>query len=107
MLSVLLTSITSKQKVEQSEWGAIEKHICMQGESGAPLHLKIKAYHVDLAQNDIECQGPKLEDIGSMVVPLQLSLKHINADSTRPFEEVRAKVRAQVIKYYHLVLDPK
>ena len=33
---------------------AIKECIHVVGESGAPLHLKIKTYHVDLAQNEVE-----------------------------------------------------
>ena len=40
----------------------------MAGEPAAPFHFKIKAYHVDLVRQDVERQGMKLIDIGSMVV---------------------------------------
>jgi hypothetical protein len=46
-------------------------------------------------------------DTRSMVVPWQSYLKRIYADSTRPFQKVRAEVRLQAIKYCLLVLDPK
>ena len=74
----------------------------MAGESGAHLHLKIKAYHVDLALDEARRPGLKLEDAGSMVVPRQSYIKRINADSTRPFEEIKAEVRAKAIGYYNL-----
>jgi hypothetical protein len=61
MLSILLTSITSKQKVVQSEWDAIMERIHMAGVPGAPFHLKIKAYFVDLARNETEHPRLKLE----------------------------------------------
>ena len=81
----------------------------MVGESGAPLHLKIIAYHVDIVQNEARRPGLKLpvEDIGSvLVVPQQSYIKRIDADGTRPFEDVRAQVRADAIKYFNLVLGP-
>ena len=73
----------------------------MADESGAPLHLKIKAYHVDIARDDTRRLGLKLDD-----VPLQSYLKRIDADGTRPFEDVKAYVRAKGIRYFNLVLDP-
>ncbi len=48
-LSVLLTALTSKKGEAQADWDAIVERIHKPGEHGAPLHLKIKAYHVDLA----------------------------------------------------------
>ena len=41
-----------------------------------------------------------------MVVPRQSCIKRIDADGTRPFEEVKAEVRTKAIRYYNLVLDP-
>ena len=70
-------------------------------------HLKIKAYHVDIARDDTRRPGLKLDDIGSIVVPRQSYLKHIDADGTRRFEDLRAEVRATAIRYFNLVLDPK
>ena len=58
----------------------------MSGESGAPLHLKIKAYHVDIARGDTQRPGLKMDDIITMVVPRQSYLKSIDPDGTRPFE---------------------
>ena len=73
-LSSILTTIQSKHKGAQAEWDAIADRIHQSGESGAPLnplHLKIKAYHVDIARGDTQRQGLKLDDIISMVVPRQ------------------------------------
>ena len=74
----------------------------------SPRHLKIKAYHVDLVRKEVERTGLKLEDIDNMVMLLHgyLTGKHINADGTRSFEEVRAEVRAQAEKNFYLVLQP-
>ena len=51
-LAVTFTAIRSKQLAAQNEWDAIVERIYMAGESGAPLHLKIKAYHVDIALDE-------------------------------------------------------
>ena len=65
------TSVRSKHHAAQNEWDAIAERIRMSGESGAPLHLKIRAYHVDIARDDTQRPGLKLDDIGSIVVPRQ------------------------------------
>ena len=41
-----------------------------------------------------------------MLVPRQSYIKRIDADGTWPFEDVRAQVRADAIRYFNLVLDP-
>ena len=38
-----------------------------------------------------------------MVVPRQLYLKDIDPDGTRPFEEVKAKVKTMAARYFNLV----
>ena len=79
----------------------------MSGESGVPLHLKIKAYHVDIARGDTQRPRLKMDDIITMVVPRQLYLKSIDPDGTRLFDEVRAEVKTMTSRYYHLVhADP-
>ena len=70
---------------------------------GAPLHLKIKAYHVDIARGDAQRPGLKLDDIITMVVPRQTYLNYIDPDGTRPFEEVKAKVKMMAARYFNLV----
>ena len=76
-----------------AEWDAIADRIHRSGESGAPLHLKIKAYHVDIARDEALRPGLKLDDIVSMVVPQQSYLKHIYPDGTvtGPFEDVKPR----------------
>ncbi len=61
---------------------------------------------MDLSRNEVEHQGLKLDDIGAMVVQQQQYIKHIYADSTLPFDVVRAYVRAHAEKYFNLVLQP-
>ena len=72
--------------------------------SQAPGHLKIKAYHVDIARGDTQRPGLKMDDIITMAVPRQSYLKSIDPDGTRPFEEVKAEVKALAQRYYHLVV---
>ena len=96
-LSVIFVAKVAKQHAAQKEWDAIAERIRGSGESGAPLHLKIRAYHVDISRDDTERPGLKLDDIGSMVVPRQSYLKRIDPDGTRrsgAFEDVKAEVVA-------------
>ena len=73
----------------QAEWETIAIRIHKFGEPGAPLHLKIKAYHVDIARDEAPRPGLKLDDIINMVVPRQSYLKRIDPDGTRPFADVK------------------
>ena len=103
-LSVILTTITSKTKVAHAEWDAITDRIHMSGESGVPLHLKLRAYHVDIARDEVPPPGLKLEDIIHMVVPRQSYLKRIDPDGTRPFADVKAEVSKMTNRYYSLII---
>ena len=105
-LAVMLTAVTSKSSGAQAEWDAIVDRINQAGEPGAPLHLKIRAYHVDLSRGAVERPGLILEQIGSIVLPRLSYLRRIDPDGTRPLEDLRAEVRAQGIRYFHLVMDP-
>ena len=87
----------------QAEWDAIADRIHESCESGAPLHLKIKAYHVDIAREDALRPGLKLDDIISMVVPRQSYLKRIDPDGTRSFADVKAEVTKMASRYFSLV----
>ena len=88
----------------QTEWDAIAERIHRSGEPGAPLHLKIKTFHVDIARNEARCQGLKLDDLGSIAVPRQYYLRRIDADGKQPLVEVKAEVTAMACRYFHLVL---
>ncbi len=101
--SVLISSVQGKR---QTDWDAIAERIHDAGEPGAPLHLKIKAYHVDLARGDVDRPGMILEQIAAMAIPRPSYLRHIDPDGTRPFEDVRKEVKAQAWRYYHLVVIP-
>jgi hypothetical protein len=64
----MLIAVTSKSGGAQAAWDAIEELIHKAGEPGAPLHLKIRAYHVDLASCAVERQGLILEQSGAIVL---------------------------------------
>ena len=40
------------------------------------------------------------------MIPWQWYIKFIDADGTRPFEEVRAEVRAKAEAIFHLIMQP-
>ncbi len=60
----MLTAVASKSSGAQAEWDAIAERIHEAGEPGAPLYLKIRAYHVDLSRGVVERPGLILEQIG-------------------------------------------
>ncbi len=99
--SVLIASVQGKK---QADWDANAERIHNAGEPCAPLHLRIKAYHVDLACRDIERPGMILEQIADMAIPRPSYLQHIDPDGTWPFEDVRREVKAQAWRY--LVVNP-
>ena len=79
-LSVVVTTVPSKQNAVQTEWDAIAERIYRSGEPGAPLHLRIMAFHVDIARNEARRPALKLEELASMVVPRQSYLRRIDPD---------------------------
>ena len=58
------------------------------GVDGAPLHLKIKAYHVDVANGGRKKTSLKQQDIAELLMPRNWYLKHIDAEGKQPFDEV-------------------
>ena len=106
-LAVILVAKVSKRQSAQQEWDAITERIRGSGESGAPLHLKIRAYHVDISRDDTEGPGLKLDDIATMVVPRHSYLRRIDPDGTRRFEDIKAEVSTTARRYFSLVLDPR
>ncbi len=80
--SVLISSVQGKK---QADWDAITERIHRAGEPGTPLHLKIKASHVDLARGDVERPGMILEQIAAMAIPRPPYLWQFDPDGTRPF----------------------
>ena len=107
LLSVVTSTIPSKQNALQCEWDAVAERIMRSGEPGAPLHLRLKAFHVDIARNEARRPGLKLEDITSMVVPRQSYLRRIDPDGKRPIEEVKKEVRGKALRYYNLIITER
>ena len=107
LLSVVTSTNPSKQNALQSEWDATVDRIMGSGEPGAPLHLRLKAFHVDIARNEARRPGLKLEDITSMVVPRQSYLRRIDPDGKRPIEEVKKEVRGKALRYYNLIITER
>ena len=74
---------------------------------GAPLHLKIKAYHVDIARGDRQKTQLMQSEIGELLVPQQWSLKHIDPEGKLPFSEVKQLVVQRAYQYYQLIVERK
>ena len=80
--SVLNSSVQGKK---QADWDAIAERIHRAGEpGGAPLHLKIKAYHVDLNRGDVEPPGMILEQVASLAIPRASYIRDLDPNGTRP-----------------------
>ena len=58
-LSVLMTVSKSKSATATKNWEEIVQRIDCAGENDAPLHLKIRVYHADIARG--ECEEPFIE----------------------------------------------
>ena len=56
-LSAIFTSVLSKQKGVQNDWDAIAERLHRSCEPGAPLHLQVKAYHVDIGRDEAQRPG--------------------------------------------------
>ena len=107
LLSVVTSTIPSKQNAVQCEWDAVAERIMRSGEPGAPLHLRLRAFHVDIARNEARRPALKLEDLASMVIPRQSYLRRIDPDGKRPIEDVKKEVRGMALRYYNLILTER
>ena len=78
------------------------------GYKDAPLHLKSKAYHIDIARGDCERSGIQVAD-SEWLMPQQWYQKGLDPDGTtrrtRPLGEMYTAVKAQVEMYYNLVIN--
>ena len=74
---------------------------------GAPLHLKIKAYHADVANGVREKSSLKQSDIKELLMPRDWYLKSIDPDGKRPFGEVKLQIVKRAHQYFDLVRSRK
>ena len=77
------------------------------GVDGAPLHLKIKAYHADVAIGVREKSGLKQSHITELLMPRDWYLKSIDPEGKRPFAEVKKQIAKRAHQYYALVRQEK
>ena len=77
------------------------------GYEGAPLHLKIKAYHADVAIGVREKSGLKQSHITELLMPRDWYLKSIDPEGKRPFAEVKKKIAKRAHQYYALERQEK
>ncbi len=59
---------------------------------GAAVHLKIKAYHADVARGDLVKSKLKHFELVELLIPLQWYLKHLDPDGKKTFREVKGEV---------------
>ena len=73
----------------------------------SPLHLKIKAYHADVANGDRQKTLLKEPDVAELLMPRDWYLKNIDQEGKQPFGEVKALVVMLAHQYYDLTLKRK
>jgi ribosomal protein S6E (S10) len=78
------------------------------GEPGAPLHLKIKAYHMDV-EGGAESAGFPMEEIAVLLMSRQWYqyLNAIDPQGTRPTDDVIKEVTKRATQYYTLLAEHK
>ena len=97
--------LTGNGKKLESKFAERVLEISAIGETIAPLHIKIEAWHQDNLTNGIKVGYPHMEDIKSVLMPRQHILKTIDPVYSRSVEEVRAELRASKEAYVDLVLN--
>ena len=75
------------------------------GDEDAPLHLKIKAYHDDIAQGDTPAIKLTASEVRKILIPRQWYLKSVNPGGKRPFQAVKAEIVRRAHMYEDLVLE--
>ena len=63
------------------------------GEETTPLHLKIKAWHMNNTALGVSPGPPRIDHIKSFLIPSQELLKHIDPDGTQSDDYVTAILR--------------
>ena len=82
----------------------IVDHIDRSCVDGAPLHLKIKAYHADIARDDRQATKLHQSEIVELLLLLSCFLKHIDPDGQWPFGEVYALIVHRAYPYYDIIV---
>ena len=77
------------------------------GYEGAPLHLKLKAYHADVASGVREKSRLKQSHLTELLMPRDWYLKSIDPEGKRPLAEVKTKIEKRALQYYALVRQEK
>ena len=62
------------------------------GYEGAPLHLKLKAYHADVASGVLEKSCLQRKHVTELLMPRDWYLKSIDPEGKRPLAEVKKKI---------------
>ena len=75
------------------------------GDEDAPLHLKIKAYHDDIARGDTPAIKLTASEVRKILIPRQWYIQSLNPDGTRPFQAVRADIVRRALMYEDLIIE--
>jgi hypothetical protein len=74
------------------------------GVDGAAVHLKIKAYHAEVARGDRAKSKLKQSDLVELLMPRQWYLKHLDPDCTKTCREVKEEVARRAHQYCDLLV---
>jgi hypothetical protein len=104
-LSVVTMVSKSKFATNKKSWEEIVQLIDSACESNAQLHLKMRAYHVDIEPGECQTLKDLMCFFGDVlpVIPEQLYLKDIDPDGKNPLAEFRVGCQASTPKL--LVVD--
>ena len=82
----------------------IVEYIDRSGVDGAALHLKINAYHADIARGDRQATKLPQPELVDLLMPLQWYLKQLDPDGKREFSEVKPLVLKRAYQFYDLIV---
>ena len=89
----------------ERKWDEIVTRIHGSGDEDAPLHLKIKAYHDDIARGDTTAIKLTASEVRKILIPRQWYIQSLNPDGKRPFQAVRAEIVRRAHMYEELIIE--
>jgi hypothetical protein len=92
------------QGTDHLKWEEIILRIDRSGDEDAPLHLKIKAYHDDIARGNTQAINLNILELRKILIPRPWFLKSVDQDGKQPFSVVRSEVVSRVHQYEDLIL---
>jgi len=89
----------------ERKWEEIVTRIHGSGDDDAPLHLKIKAYHNDIARGDTTAIKLSASEVRKILIPREWYIQSLNPDGKRPYQEVRAEIVRRARMYEDLIFE--